>query len=382
MRVARLFQFHPAFARAVFEGRLQFVGEAFAAKMCPASGAPETWRLPALTLPAELARWLNVTLGELEWFADVQLRNARESSPRLGHYHYRWQSKRDGSARLIESPKLRLKLLQRQVLREILNRIPPHEAAHGFRAGRSICSFVAPHVARHIVVRLDLRDFFPSITRARVIALFLTAGYPEPVALRLAGLCTARVPGKVLTSHPGRSSPAQTFSRRKLFETPHLPQGAPTSPALANLAAHRLDCRLAGLAAQAGADYTRYADDMVFSGDRDFVRQAERFCHRVCVIALEEGFEVHTRKTRLMRPGVCQHAAGIVLNERANPPRREFDRLKAVLHNCAKLGPVSQQREVPGDFRAHLLGRIAHAAQVNPARGAKLRALFERIVWE
>ncbi|MCW5558004.1 MAG: RNA-directed DNA polymerase, partial [Verrucomicrobiae bacterium] len=178
MRMARLLQFNPAFARAVVEGRVHFIGEPFAAKMCPAAGVPETWQLPALASPAELARWLNVTPGELEWFADIQLRNARESSPRLGHYHYRWQSKRDGGARLIESPKLRLKLLQRQVLREILDRILPHEAAHGFRAGRSICSFIAPHVARPIVMRLDLRDFFPSITRARIVALFLTAGYP------------------------------------------------------------------------------------------------------------------------------------------------------------------------------------------------------------
>jgi RNA-directed DNA polymerase len=381
LRVVRFLESNPAFTAAVSEGRCRFPAPAPIAAMVPAAGAPATWTLPPLTSTDALARWLNLTTGELEWFADVQLRNPKESESKLVHYRPRWQLKRDGSARLIEPPKLRLKLLQRRVLQGVLERIPPHEAAHGFRAGRSILSFVAPHVARRVVLRMDLRDFFPSITRARVVALFLTAGYPEPVALRLAGLCTTRTPAAVLAVRPGVQTAKQAFFQRKRYETPHLPQGAPTSPALANLAAHRLDCRLAGLAAAAGAAYTRYADDLVFSGGDSFARTVGRFRLRVSVIALDEGFEVHERKTRVMRPGVSQRAAGLVLNERVNLPRREFDALKAILHNSARFGPASQNREGREDFRAHLLGRIAHVARVHPGRGTKLQALFARLEW-
>ena len=152
--------------------------------------------------------------------------------------------------------------------------------------------------------------------------------------------------------------------------------------ALANLAAYHLDCRLAGLAEAVGARYTRYADDLVFSGEEEFARMVERFYIRVCAIALEEGFEVHTRKTRIMRQSVSQRAAGVVLNAHANVPRTSYERLKAIIHNCVMHGPDSQNRTGIEDFRAHLAGRIAHVAMLNPARGRKLGEEFERIRWE
>jgi hypothetical protein len=182
-------------------------------------------------------------------------------------------------------------------------------------------------------------------------------------------------------SCPGVTDPQAARRVKLLYQRPHLPQGAPTSPALANLAAYRLDRRLAGFARLAGAHYTRYADDLVFSGDHDFERKAERFYIGVCAIALEEGFEVHTRKTRIMRRSVSQRAAGVILNERVNPPRKDFDRLKAIVHNCAKHGPREQNRDGVPDFPAHLAGRIAHISMLNPARGRKLRSMFERIQW-
>ena len=185
-------------------------------------------------------------------------------------------------------------------------------------------SFVAPHVGRRVVLKMDLRDFFPSITAARVLAVFMTAGYPEDVARLLAGLCTNTVPREVMRAMeqavPTRDPEA--WRSRRLFDEPHLPQGAPTSPALANLCAYRLDARLRGLAEAAGADYTRYADDLVFSGDDEFARSVRSFPIRVAAIALEEGFAVQHHKTRAMRQGVRQKAAGVVLNRHPNVPAR------------------------------------------------------------
>jgi RNA-directed DNA polymerase len=188
----------------------------------------------------------------------------------------------------------------------------------------------------------------------------------------LAGLCTNSVPPDVLADG-GRAA--------TVYARPHLPQGAPTSPALANLCAFRLDCRLAALARSADARYTRYADDLAFSGGEELERSARRFQILVCRVALEEGFEVNPRKSRFMRPGVRQHLAGVVVNVRPNVGRAEYDRLKATLTNCLRHGPDSQNRDRHADFRASLAGRITHVARLNAARGGKLRRLFDRIPW-
>jgi hypothetical protein len=190
------------------------------------------------------------------------------------------------------------------------------------------------------------------------------------------------MPVGALETLPVTMSPESKFALRQRHEIPHLPQGAPTSPTLANLVAFKLDCRLSGLAISAGATYTRYADDLLFSGDADFAAGAERLLAKVGAILIEEGFEANMRKNRVQRRGVSQRAVGMVLNVRMNPPREEYDRLKAILHNCVKKGPASQNRENHGDFQGHLLGRIAHIEWLNPEKAARLRRSFEKIVWD
>jgi hypothetical protein len=343
---------------------------------------PAPWPVPALATPAALAEWLGFTVSELDWFADCHGREAKVPAGPLRHYTYRWLPKPSGKSRLLEMPKQRLKLVQRRLLHELLDRIPPHDAVHGYRDGRSIATHVAPHAGRVLVVRFDLRDFFPSIRSSRVHALFRAAGYPHAVARLLTGLCTNVVPVEVRESVPSTSRSGCDFQRDRLLAFPHLPQGAPTSPALANLCAYRFDCRLAALAEAVGAYYTRYADDLAFSGGHDLERCARRFQVGVCRIALEEGFEIHTRKTRFMRQGVRQQLCGIVVNSRPNIQRKEYDGLKAMLHNCVRHGASLQNHEGRGDFQAYLAGRIAYVAMLNAARGQRLRALFDRIAWE
>jgi hypothetical protein len=167
-----------------------------------------------------------------------------------------------------------------------------------------------------------------------------------------------------------------------MYGRPHLPQGAPSSPALANLCAYHADCRLLGLADSVGAQYTRYADDIAFSGNEDFARCAERFMLRAAAILAEEGFTVHHRKTRIMRHSVRQQLAGLVVNERMNLRRADFDELKAILTNCVRLGPASQNRQAHPHFRRHLEGRVAFVAEIHPAKGLKLARLLDQIKWE
>ena len=388
LRVVRLAGFlweDPGYRRAYRKQKLRLRFNAWRQpEMTPTPGSPASWPLPSIATPNDLASFLDLAPNQLDWFADCQSREGDDPDEPLRHYRYRWVGKPSGSFRLIEAPKPRLKQLQRKLLDTILRPIPPHDAAHGFRPGRSVTTFVTPHVGRTIVLKMDLRDFFVSINSARITALYLTAGYPEAVARLLTGLCTNTVPHSVW--HPPDLEPdlarsTATWRARRQYQEPHLPQGAPTSPSLANLAAYRLDARLAGLSHSAEANYTRYADDLVFSGGESFARTIARFPTHVAAIALDEGFHVQHRKTRVMRQGVRQRAAGVVINQKINITRDDYDTLKAILWNCLRLGPQSQNRDDVDDFQAHLTGRVAHVARLNPQRGERLSRLFERIVW-
>ncbi len=329
--------------------------------------------LPILNGVADLADWLGIpALGELHWLAGIE-RGGEEVGGRLGHYTYRWIPRKHGaSPRLLASPKPRLKAAQHRILRGILERVPLHDAAHGFRRGRSILTFAEVHVRRDCVLRADLAEFFPSIRFGRVAAFFETAGYPSSVARLLAGLC-CHAPPRSLVREAGL--PPSEVAR---WTRPHLPQGAPTSPALSNALAFRFDRRLAGLAAAAGADYTRYADDLAFSGGDGLRRGAARFLDRVAAIALEEGFELNYRKSRVMPACARQRLAGVVVNERPNTTRATYDELKAILHRWETRGLAACAGDDPV-FAERLLGRIAALGQLNLEKGGKLRLRFERL---
>lgn len=334
--------------------------------------------LSVLPSVGDLARWLYASPTETDWFAD-RYRPAPDQQSRLQHYHYRWVQTRSGGWRLIEIPKERLRQMQQKILRQILDHVPPHAAAHGFRRAHSCVTHAALHTGQRVVIRMDLKDFFPSIPASRIEALFAKLGYSDTVAAILGRLCVNRVPSGALTdAHSGVSL---TWIARQALRGPHLPQGSPCSPALANLCAYRLDIRLETLAQAIGATYSRYADDLVFSGGRELERAMARFHVQVAAIALEEGFRVNTRKTRMMRQGVRQQVTGIVVNRHANVTRDDYDTLKAILTNCVRHGPQSQNREGRDHFRDYLGGKVAHVSMVNPARGAKLHRLYAAIMW-
>ncbi len=164
------------------------------------------------------------------------------------------------------------------------------------------------------------------------------------------------------------------------LRTPHLPQGAPSSPALANLSVRRLDARLQGWAEAAGGRYTRYADDLAFSGPLGLAHRSAAFVRGVERIVAAEGHAVNQAKTRVRRAGARQTVTGIVVNEHTSVTRSEYDALKATLHNCLAHGPESQRRS-RSDLRAHLTGRVAWVESLDPRRGGLLRAALDRIEW-
>ncbi len=315
--------------------------------------------IPALATTDHLADWLGLTPGQLTRFADLRGLSAFTDNAFAPHYHQHLLPKKNGTLRLIEEPKPFLKTLQRRILHGILDLIPPHAAAYGFRTGRNCIQGAARHAGEQIVLGFDLADFFPRIPYIRIYSLFRTLGYPQQVARHLTGLCTALTPPEILRT--------PILAARDPLTNRHLPQGAPTSPALANLCALALDRRLSGLARSLGATYTRYADDLTFSGD---TRIAPILHHALPRITSEEGFTLNPCKTRQARAHQRQIVTGLIVNQTPNIPRPAYDLIKATIHHLSN--PVDPRRADPA-FIARLSGSIAWVEQVNPARALRLR---------
>ena len=342
----------------------------------PSEMAERRWLVPSIGSVRELCSYLRHDPSELAWYADTKSLERSVNSEDLRHYTYYWLPKKRGSARLVEAPKQNLKYVQRRLLREIIDQIPPHEAAHGFRRGRSIQTYAAPHTAREVVLRFDLRDFFLTVPAGRVFGIFYSAGYPDEVAHALTGLTTNAVPAEVRRERP---SPRPTSDAR--LRSPHLPQGAPTSPALANLAAFALDVRLSALARRFDAQYTRYADDLAISGGGELVDGLQRFLPLVKEIVRDEGFIVNEAKTSRRSKHQRQVLTGMVVNQHLNLHRRDYDRLRAVLHDALVNGPAAANRSGHPQFRSHLEGKISFVQATNPQRARKLWAAFDKIDW-
>ena len=302
----------------------------------------------------------------------MQSRERRAEDRRLRHYTYAWSSRPGAPVRFLEQPKARLKALQRRILRELLVHVPAHDAAYGFVPGRDVLQHARRHAGAAAVLRFDVRDFFVSLPAGRVYGIFRLAGYPEAVAHALTGLTTNAVPPGAWADVPAPADPAlhrQHVLLGRRLAAPHLPQGAPTSPLLANLCAFTLDRRMAALAARLGATYTRYADDLVLSGDRALARHAPRTTQTVARDRPRPG-PAPQRDARppSWSPPQRQRVTGVVVNDHPNIARDEYDRLRAILHNAARAAdPHTQNRAHVPDFRAHLRGRIAWVEHVNPA---------------
>lgn len=328
--------------------------------------------LPDIPTDADLARWLQLSREQLRWLAPA-------TPAVVEHYRYSLQPKQTGGLRLLETPKAELKRVQRHILHTLLSQVPVHEAAHGFTVGRSVKTHAAAHVGQAVVIRFDLQDFFGSVGAAQINAVWRTLGYPEGVARSLTALCTHRTAGMVIERL--RDDGGLDWIGAKRLGSAHLPQGAPTSPALANLCAFNLDLRLEGLAWVFGASYTRYADDLVFSGPESLRRQFRALHAWVAEIVRDEGFTLHPDKTRCLPRHQRQRVTGVVVNVRPNVPRDDFDRLKACLHQSVLHGPASQNKDGLADFRSHLLGRIGWVGQFSMTRQARLMRLFGQINW-
>lgn len=381
-QLARFLATHPIFTQAWDDARAAGVSiPVRTVRPVPAAMAPARWPVPPCSDLADLARLLQVQPEHLDWLADTRGMQRRTRVSWFHTYRYDWLSRPGATPRLLEAPTPLLRETLRRLLSRVLAAVPVHPAAHGFVAGRSALTHARRHVGHDVVVTLDLRHFFAGITAARIYGVFRQLGYPEPVAYAAAALVTNRVPTAVLAQIPPGGDASDRHLLRARLRTPHLPQGAPTSPALANLVCYGLDARLSGYAAASGIRYTRYADDLTFSGPDTLRRGAPRLVAAVGRVVVDEGFVLHRTKTRVQPRGDRQLVTGLVVNDQLGVPRAAYERLRATLHEATTRGVEVANRSGHPNFRDHLGGRISWVESANPARGERLRQQFEAIVW-
>ncbi len=321
--------------------------------------------LPVLATPADVARALEISIPRLRWLA------FHNESSTVSHYVRFTVPKKSGGTRELASPHRSLAKAQQWVRRNILEKLPLHDAAHGFVRGRGTRTNAAPHVGKAVVVNCDLKDFFPTITFPRVEGLFRGLGYSPAAATVLALLCTD-CPRKAV-QYDGREWHVAAGPRA-------LPQGACTSPALSNRAARRLDARLAGIARKLEWTYTRYADDLTFSADPPAAGKIGYLLARVRHIAADEGFQVNEAKTRVLRRAAAQSVTGIVVNTRPGVPRRMARALRAMLHRAGKQGLAAASPPGDAQFLARVRGRVAYVSMVNPQQGEPLRRALAAVL--
>jgi RNA-directed DNA polymerase len=314
--------------------------------------------LPALQSAAEIAAAIGITPRDLAFLT------FHRGAATVDHYHRFTIPKRRGGTRVISSPKSRLRVAQSWLLQTLLAPLPVHEAAMAFRPARSIQHNAVPHAGKSVVVKIDLKDFFPSVGFGRVKRLFEGFGYNEGVATICALLATEAP--RVAATLDGERRFVAVGGRC-------LPQGACTSPAISNLICRRMDARLAGAAQSLGFAYTRYADDLVFShGERD--AGVGKLLDLVRHIVEDERFVVNEEKTRVMRPHMRQAVTGLVVNESApRVSREDLRRFRAFLHQFEKQGAAEMSKRIGRDARAYAAGYLSFLHMVSPEQEDRIR---------
>ncbi len=315
----------------------------------------ELFGIPPVSNIRELAQLLEVSVGELRFLS------FHRKVSQTTHYRRFLMPKKSGGHRLISAPMPRLKKLQHLILEKILHEVPVHEAAHGFAPARSIVTNASQHVGKEVVVNMDMQNFFPTVTYRRVKGVFRKLGYPENVATVLSLICT----------EPEVDEIEMDGERYWLHKSErHLPQGAPTSPALTNILCYRLDKRMVGAAKSLGFDYSRYADDVTFSAGEEAGDCVRKMLWRARSIVEAEGFIVHPDKTRIMRRGSRQEVTGLVVNDRVSVPRQDLKAFRALLHQIEESGPEGKSWR---GSKKHLLSVIRGFAcfvrMVDPDKG-------------
>lgn len=299
---------------------------------------------------------------------------------RDGYYSYHLIKKRSGGKRRIVVPYNNLKRIQRWILDEILAKEAVHPCCKGFIKGSNTLGNAKVHVGKKYIRKFDLKDFFESIDVRRVYGIFREIGYSPAVSYDLASLCTIIISNeKYEAMSPSKK---QWFGHLNNRLYPVLAQGAPTSPALSNLICRKKDARFEKYAIRNGLQYTRYADDLTFSGDDITKLPKTAF---VMKIVEEEGLRLNHKKTGTYGRESRQEVTGVLVDgDKPRVPQKFKRQIYRHLHFCKKFG-ARQHFEylMPGVgyARQWLYGKIYYVNSIEPDEGKKMLALADELDW-
>ena len=254
--------------------------------------------------------------------------------------------KKSGEKRTICQPGKKLKGLQSWILVTILNKIQVSPSCKGFRKGSSTLDNASPHIGANTILTLDLKDFFPTITSQQVYTIFKTIGYNKLIATVLTNCCT--------------------YQQK-------LPQGSPCSPMLANLASWALDLRIQGYVGKRGIGYTRYADDLSFSGLNP--SKIAKIIPMIKTIIGDENFMVNPKKTRIASAARAKTVTGLIINkDSAGIGKQKFKELRAKIHHLTL--PTEQTNE---KLLYHVGGWLSYLNSVDKERLKKAKKYISEL---
>lgn len=317
--------------------------------------------VPAIATADDLAKMMGINIAELRFLS------FHRTVSRITHYKRFYIPKKAGGKRLISTPMPRLKSAQTWVLENILSKVPVKDVAHGFVTSRSIVTNAAPHLKAEVVINIDMKDFFPSITYRRVKGMYQSLGYSEQVATILALMCTEPECDEIELD--GQTYYAAGTDRL-------LPQGAPTSPAITNIICRKLDARLKGIATKLGFAYTRYADDLTFSASGEAVSKVKTLMGFIRKIVKEEKLTIHPDKVRVLRKGARKEVTGLVVNDKLSIKAKDLDRFRALLYQIEKTGIEGKHWNGSKHLLASIRGYANFIHMVDPV---KAKPYMERV---
>lgn len=262
--------------------------------------------------------------------------------------------KKSGGVRVIDIPCMRLKRIQKWILNNILYNFKVDESCVGFIKNKSIYDNAIQHTNKRCVLNMDIKDYFPSISRKQVFQIFYSVGYAKNVSFYLSKLLT---------------------------KNDTLPQGSPASPMLSNIVSRKLDNRLKKVSACFGATYTRYADDLTFSGDENI----KELIPIVEEIVDDENFCINRNKTRYAYYYQRQEVTGLIVNKGVSVPRKYIKEIKKEIYYCKKYGVSSHLEKTNNNksfYKEHMYGKAYFVRMINQSQGDTILNSLDEIEWD
>ncbi|MDY0081171.1 MAG: reverse transcriptase family protein [Ignavibacteriaceae bacterium] len=297
-------------------------------------------------------------------------------------YHFYQISKKRGGKRQIAVPHKSLYFIQQWIRENILDKLLFDDCVNAYVKQKSILTNAKPHENADVILNIDLTKFFDTITEYRIFGIFRKLGYHPNLAVDLSKLCTCKIPKTYFDTF--NDDEKEIFKDIFEKEIAVLPQGAPTSPLLSNLVLRKLDKRLNGIALKKGAKYSRYADDITFSGKFENLPKLS-FIKRVIS---SENFHINWSKVRKFKKGQKQIVTGLLINERIRIPKKFKKEIYRHLHFCIKFGAkqhfdyLKTNHNLDKGFQKDwLLGKINYVNAIEPDEAKKMLELFNKIEW-